>query len=90
MFNPQSHAYTLEVFLRPKGYAQMGDADKIQKDPISYLDVVLSQYEKQSEEHEKLALNFWDKYEKYKGKSINELGADITTQMIYDFKELFR
>ena len=89
MFNPQSYAVSIELFLRPKGYALMGDADTIRKDPIAYLDIVLSRYEKQSEEHEKLALNYWDKYEKYKGKSIDELGADVTTHMISDFKELF-
>lgn len=89
MFNPQNYAVSIELFLRPKGYALMGDADTIRIDPIAYLDVVLSRYEKQSEEHEKLAVNFWDKYEKYKGKSIDELGEKIITQIISDFKELF-
>ena len=91
MFNPQSYAVSIEHYLTSKSsaYASRGDADRIRLDPIEYLDGVLKYYEVESETNANLSADFWDKYEEYKGKSIDEMGEDIISQLISDMKQLF-
>ena len=89
MFNPQSFAVNIERILTKRGYATLGNAYLIAKDPIGYMDSVLKDYELMSEEHEKRSADFWDKYESYKGKSMGELGADLSQQLVKDIRKLF-
>lgn len=87
--NPQSWAVNFEHFLLKRGYASLGSADTIRKNPLQFLDGVLSNYEKQSEEKDKLSADFWDKYSHYKDKSMDEIGEEVVTQMLKDLKNLF-
>ena len=89
MNNPQSKAIVIEHFLTSKNYADLGDADAIRKDPIAFMDSVLKKYERISEENDKRSADFWDKYEQFKGKRLDEFDDDTVNQLILDIKCLF-
>ena len=86
----QSIAVSLERFLINTGYASIGDADEIRNNPFNFFDKLLSIYEKQSEEKNQLAADFGEKYSCYKDKRLDDIGEEISNQMLNDFKSLFR
>ena len=53
MFNYQYIAVRIEHTLQLHGYAKAGDADIIRSNPMAFMDTVLKQYEKASEEHDR-------------------------------------
>lgn len=89
MYNPQFDAIDIETFLNSKGYAKLGDADSIRKNPLDYMDGVLKHYEKLSDRHDKRSADFWDKYERFKGKRLDDIGEATAKQMKSDIKALF-
>lgn len=89
MYNPQQYAISIEMCLRPKALAKMGDADTIRKDPIEFLDAVLSIYETQSIDHKNKAADFWDRYEHLKGKRLDDIDEQIAIQLVADVRSLF-
>lgn len=89
MYNPQSDAVSIEHFLHKKGFALLGDADKIRNNPIGYLEGFLGIYENQSDRHDQRSAEFWDKYECYKGKRLDEIDKNTVNQLKSDIRALF-
>jgi len=89
-FNPQSKAIQIENILNKQGLAMLHSADTIRKNPMAFLDTALKIYEKHSDEHEKRAADFWDKYEKFSEMSLDDIGNDTVDQMISDLRALFK
>lgn len=89
MFNPQSYAYSIELTLRGHNYAEIHSADSIRKDPISFLENILDVLSEKSEENQKRIFAFDDKYEKYKGKKLDEWTENEAAQFVKDVRILF-
>ena len=90
MFNPQAYAVRIEHCLRGHAYAMYGDANDIRRDPIGFMDVVLQRYEKISEINEEKAADFWDKYESFKGKRLDDFGEETAGHFAEDVAALFK
>lgn len=89
MFNPQSYAVRIERKLRAHALAAEHSADQIRRDPIGFMDVALSLYETQNEEYEFKAAEFWDRYESYKGKRLDDFGEETAKHFVEDVIALF-
>ncbi len=89
-YNFQSTAVFIEHILRNHGLASYGDADNIRRDPLGFLDAVLSIYEKQSEEKEIRAADFWEEYKSMEHKSLDDFGKDFSIRFYNGIKELFK
>ena len=89
MYNSHFDAVCIENFLISKGYAKLGDASEIQKNPLGYMDSVLRDYEKLSDRHDKRSADFWEKYECFKGKKLDDIDHDTVKQMKTDIRALF-
>lgn len=89
MFNAQNYAVRIEYKLHAHGLAAEHSADQIRRDPIGFMDVALSLYERQNEEYEFKAADFWDKYESYKGKRLDDFGEETAKHFVEDVIALF-
>ena len=73
MFNYQYIAVRIEHTLQLHGYAKAGDADIIRSNPMAFMDAVLKQYEKASEEHDRKSADFWEVYKNYEAVALMSL-----------------
>lgn len=89
-FNPQSKAIQIEHILYQHGLTTTHSADAIRKNPMEVLDSALKIYEKRSEDHDKKAADFWDKYEKFIDKTLDQFGSETVDKFINDIKNLFK
>ncbi len=54
------------------------------------MDVVLQRYEKISEINDEKAADFWDKYESFKGKRLDDFGEETAGHFAEDVAALFK
>lgn len=90
MFNAQSQAVRIEMKLQECGWAKTGDADNIRKDPISFLGGVLPRFECTSDEVENASADFWDRWESYKGKRLDEFGEEQAREFTNELINLLK
>ena len=85
MFNPQTCARDIERLCK----SGMGEADVIRKDPLGYLDkYCFDILESESDEKRSAVCDFWDKYKQYTGKSFDEMGEEVSSAFVKDFRAL--
>ena len=89
MYNPQQYAIDIEHILNSKGLASYHVADEIRKAPIDFLDAILSIYEEKSERNYKASVDFWDKYERYQGKRLDDFDDEFARQLVSDIRKVF-
>lgn len=82
MFNAQNQAIRIEMKLRECDRATMGDADYIRNDPMGFLDKILPHFERTSDEAENASADFWDRWESYKGKRLDEFGEEQAREFV--------
>ena len=90
MFNYQYIAVRIEHILQLHGYAKEGDADIIRSNPMAFMDAVLKQYEKASEEHDRKSADFWEVYKNYEGCRLDEFGDEMAQNFANDVVDLFQ
>ncbi len=90
MFNYQYIAVRIEHTLQLHGYAKAGDADIIRSNPMAFMDAVLKQYEKASEEHDRKSADFWEVYKNYEGCRLDEFGDEMAQNFANDVVDLFQ
>ncbi len=90
MFNYQNIAVRIESILQLHGYAKTGDADAIRSNPMAFMDAVLKQYEKVSEENDGKAADLWETYECHVGDRLDDFGEEMARSFAADVADLFR
>ena len=90
MFNYQYIAVRIEHTLQLHGYAKAGDADIVRSNPMAFMDAVLKQYEKASEEHDRKSADFWEVYKNYEGCRLDEFGDEMAQNFANDVVDLFQ
>lgn len=89
MFNAQTYAVQVERMLLKRGLSGVHSADTIRENPVLYLHGALDAYRKNSNEFRNALDNFWEKYDKYENMSFDQLGEDLSAQLVADLSDLF-
>ena len=87
IFNPQHYA----VIIEHTGNFPYQAANDIRRDPIGYLDTyILDSLEKASDISRDAVCAFWDKYEKYKGMRMDDIGETTVREIVSDFQKIIK
>lgn len=85
MYNAHIYAYEIEKILKLPSQ----EANKIEHNPLGYLKGFLDKEYNKSEEKAEQVNKFYEKYGKYKDKSLENWEEADTAQMVKDLRQIF-